>query len=74
MLSDLLARAANCLTNRESASDCDNGVYNTVIVLSNFSRELLVTRRDEIKALIAKIPVGSRLTLTQSEELLNKLN
>ena len=74
MLSDLLARAANCLTNKESASDCDNGVYNTVIVLSNFSRELLVTRKEQIKALIAKIPAGSRLTINQGEELLNKLN
>ncbi|QHT68681.1 hypothetical protein GXP67_19545 [Rhodocytophaga rosea] len=74
MLSELLAKAGNCLTNKETASDCDNGVYNTIIVISNFSRSLLVTRKEEIQGLVSKIPKASPLTLKQVEELLNKIN
>ena len=73
ILKELLIRSGNCLNNNDSSPDCDNGVYNTIVVLSNFSKDLLVTHKEEIKTLIGKIPKTSQLTISQSEDLLKKI-
>lgn len=73
LVKEILARAETCLANKDSSPDCDNGVYNSIVVLSNFPKSLIGIYKQEIKALIDKIPGSSQLTLNQAEELLKKI-
>ena len=73
MLKELIDRANQCLTNNNSSTDCDNGVYNTVVVLSNFSTVMLSDHKQDLKTMIAKIPKVSQLTLNLGNELLKKV-
>jgi hypothetical protein len=73
MLSAIIARADNCLQNKDSSPDCDNGVFNSIVVLLSFSKQLLSAHKEEIKGLINKIPGTSQLTLTQGKELRKKI-
>ena len=73
ILSELIMKADNCLSNKDSSPDCDNGIYNTMVVFASFSKQLLISHEQSIKSLIKKIPVTSKLTLTQSKEILNKM-
>lgn len=73
LVKEILARAAACLANKDSSPDCDNGVYNSIVVLSKLPRSLLGNYKQEIKALVDKIPGSSQLTLNQTGDLLKKL-
>ena len=73
LLLEILTRTNNCLTNKDSSPDCDNGLYNVMVILPSFSNQLLLTHNQEIRAIINKIPKTSQLTIKQSEELLKKL-
>jgi hypothetical protein len=73
ILSGIIARADNCLRNKDSSPDCDNGVFNSIVVLMSFSKQLLLAHKEEIKSLVSKIPSTSQLTLTQSNELRKRI-
>jgi hypothetical protein len=73
LLTELIKKAGNCLSDGNSSPDCDDGVYNTIIVLPSFSRPLLLKHKQELNELVHKIPAASKLTLSASSQLLNKI-
>jgi hypothetical protein len=73
LLTEIVARANNCLANNDSSPDCDNGVFNTIVVLTSFPKQSLSAHKQEIKDMVARIPKTNHLTLNQSDELMKKI-
>ena len=74
VLSSIISRADNCLQNKDSSPDCDNGVFNSIVVLLSFPKQSLAAHKEDIKSLINKIPGTSQLTLAQASELKKKID
>ena len=70
IINELIVKAKNCLHNNSGIIDCNNGVYNVIIVLQNFPKELLKVHEKEIQALIDLIPESNKLTRNQGNKLL----
>lgn len=69
----LIDKGESCLTNESFISDCENGIYNTIVVLTEFPKEVLTPVRSDIKSLVSKIPITSEKTKSKSLLLLRKL-
>jgi hypothetical protein len=71
---DLFAKAKSCLEGDNTAGNCEDGLYNTMVVLSGFTTEALLPYKKEIMWLIERIPPSSRKTQTIAAQISRKLN
>ncbi len=72
MVRDLLNKTESCLSQGNEFVDCDNGVFNSIVVLRNFPIELLKPHEQKIRELISLIPEDHKRTLNQSSALLER--
>jgi len=73
LLEELITRSNDCLSNKDITGDCENGIYNSVVVLNGFSKELLQDYKNQINSMIKLIPGNNRKTLAQAADLLRKV-
>ncbi len=73
LLNMLIKKSGTCLISNDSSPDCENGVFNTLVVLSSFSKNLLANHKNEVVNLISKIPTASKVTTNQGKELLKQV-
>lgn len=72
MVSKLIEKASTCLKQNIDYSVCDTSIYNSIVVLANFTKQPLDIHRKEIKELInnRSIPPKNRVIVTRSYKLL----
>ena len=74
LVEKLIKRAENGLTNHSADADSENGIYNTIVVLSSFPKFRLMPYKTQIKSLLQKIPADYKLTQERAQELSKKLD
>ena len=73
MLAELLNRTKSCLSNNESSPNCDEGIYNTLIVLPLFSRQLLTANKETILTIASQISPKNDKTKKLADEFIKLL-
>lgn len=73
IIEKLISRAENCVNNNSALPDCENGLYNTFVVLQNFSKSSLLNYKDRIQNLINKLPSSSAKTRDLGIELMKRI-
>lgn len=73
ILTKLLTKVRMCLAGNDANADCDNGLYNAMVVLPYFSKSLLAKHKQEIEDLVKSIPDNKPLTQSQGANLLKKI-
>jgi len=73
IIKELLDKVSDCVQSNSSLIDCENGVFNVIVVLQNFPPQLLKVYNKEIQNLVDQIPTSYKRTRNKANELLKKI-
>ncbi|MFD3002862.1 hypothetical protein ACFS7Z_21015 [Pontibacter toksunensis] len=73
ILSELLSRTKECISNSDSSPNCDDGVYNSFAVLPSFSKSLLLENKPIIVAIENNVPPNRTKTKKLANDLIKQL-
>ncbi len=74
LVKELIKKAEDSVAGSDATADCENGLYNAMVVLASFAKEVKLLYREKIKALVNKISADKQLTKNLGDELLKSMN
>ena len=72
-LTELLNKAKDCISGTVASSNCSDGIYNTFVVLSSFSKQLLISNKSAISTIADQIAASNAKTKKLANDLLGQL-
>ena len=72
LLAEILNRTKDCLSDKESSSNCSDGVFNSFTILSSFSKQLLTENKSIISSIANRIPPTNIKTKKLANDLIKQ--